>query len=255
LSRLIRTDLHVHTNLSDCGDAAATFEAVVAAGLEAELEAIGLADHIFFPNHRERAPAARRALPAEVDGMRIYVGAEVDMQSPTRAAIDAEFAERLDYVNVACSHLYDPGVVRNFIDEPRSMAAYMIELMRGAIDLGFADIIVHPLHVPACRHDFADLVTAVDHDALRGVARAAAEAGVAIECNPRFVRSAPIHAKWLFGLFLREGCKLAINSDSHHPRGIGCRGPSFATEDELRAIGITEDNVFTLDGRVTKAVG
>jgi histidinol phosphatase-like PHP family hydrolase len=255
LSRLIRTDLHIHTNLSDCGDPAATFDAVVAAGLEAGLEAIGISDHIFFPNHRDRAPAARRALPAEVEGMRIYVGAEVDMQSPTRAAIEAEFAPRLDYVNVACSHLYDPGVDRDFIDEPRSMAAYMLELMRGAIDLGFTDIIVHPLHVPACQYGFADFATAVDRSELRAVARAAAAAGVAIECNPRFVRSAPIHAEWLFGLLLEEGCKLAINSDSHHPRGIGCRGPSFATEGELRAIGITEESVFTLEGRVTKAVG
>ena len=255
MGRLIRTDFHIHTNLSDCGDRAATLEAVVAAGEEAGLDAIGISDHIIYPSDRERPGIARRALPAEVDGMQVYVGAEVDMQSPTRAAIDEEFAAQLDYVNMACSHLYDPGVEREFIDEPRSMAAYMVDLMRGAIELGFVDVIVHPLHVPACGYSLADFVCAVDRDAMRGVAEMAAEAGVAMECNPRFLRAHPTAAEWLFRLFVECGCTVAVNSDSHHPRGIGCRGQSFATEEEMRALGIGEEQLFRMEGRVTGRVG
>ena len=255
MSRLIRTDFHIHTRLSDCGDPAATFEAVVAAGQEAGLDAIGISDHIIFPGDRERPGIARRALPAEVDGMRVYVGAEVDMQSPGRAAIDGEFAAGLDYVNMACSHLYDPGVEREFIDDPVSMAAYMVDLMRGAIELGFLDIIVHPLHVPACRYSLADFVCAADEEAVREVAQMAAEAGVAMECNPRFLRAQPTAAARLFRLFVECGCTLAINSDSHHPRGIGCRGPEFATEEDLRALGIGEEHLFRMEERVRGAAG
>lgn len=254
MRRLIRTDLHIHTNLSDCGSPAATLDAVVAAGLEAGLEAIGISDHIFLPQHRERPVIGRQALPREVNGMRVYVGCEADMQSPTRCAIDAEFAATLDYVLIAASHLYDPGVKREFIDQPRSMAAYMVDLTRGAIETGFADVIVHPLHVPACRYDFADFVAAVEVRVLRDLARFAAESGVAFECNPTFVRRYPDAAKRLFSWLLDEGCTLAINSDAHDPGGIGCRGSGYATEDELRALGITEERVFRVEERVMRGL-
>jgi histidinol phosphatase-like PHP family hydrolase len=227
---------------------------VVAAGLEAGLEAIGISDHIFLPQHRERPVIARQALPREVNGMRVYVGCEADMQSPTRCAIDAEFAATLDYVLIAASHLYDPGVKREFIDQPRSMAAYMVDLTRGAIETGFADVIVHPLHVPACRYDFADFVAAVEVRVLRDLARFAAESGVAFECNPTFARRYPDAAKRLFSWLLDEGCTLAINSDAHDPGGIGCRGSGYATEDELRALGITEERVFRVEERVMRGL-
>lgn len=254
MRKLIRTDLHIHTHLSDCGSPAATLDAVVAAGIEAELEAIGISDHIFLPQHRERPVIARQALARDVNGMRIYVGCEADMQSPTRCAIDAEFAATLDYVMVAASHLYDPGVEREFIDEPRPMAAYMVEMMRGAIETIFADIIVHPLHVPACRFSFADFVSAVDEAALREVARLAAASSVAFECNPSFVRKYSEATKRLFSLLLEEGCTLALNSDAHDPGGIGCRGSGYATEEELRALGITEERLFRIEERVARTL-
>ena len=252
MRKLIRTDLHIHTDLSDCGSPAATFEAVVAAGLEAKLEAIGISDHIFLPQHRERPRLARNALPREINGMHVYVGCEADMQSPTRCAIDAEFAATLDYAMISASHLYDPGVEREFIDQPRSMAAYMVDLMRGAVETGFADIIVHPLHVPACDYHFGDFVAAVDEAALRELARFAADSRVAIECNPALVRRYPEAASRLFAWLLEEGCTLALNSDAHSPAGIGCRGPAYATEDDLLALGITEDRVFRIEERVAR---
>ncbi len=252
LSRLIRTDFHIHSNLSDCGDPAATLEAILGAGLDAGLDAIGISDHVFFSQHLERVAIARRHLPREQSGMRIYVGCEADMQSPTRAAIDAEFAQTLDYVMVSASHLYDPGVKQEFIDEPRSMAAYMLKLTRGAIELGFVDIIVHPFHVPASRYSFADFVQAAEEAEVRSVARMAAEAEVGMECNPRFVKAAPAEAARLFGLFLEEGCLLAINSDAHHPTHVGCRGRQFATEEELRAMGIGEEHLFSIEQPVTE---
>lgn len=249
MSRLIRTDFHIHSNLSDCGDPAASLDRIVSAGLAAGLEAIGISDHIFLPHHRERPAIARETLPRREDGMEILVGCEADMQSPVRASIDDEFAQTLDYVMVSASHLYDPGVEQEFIDEPRSMAAYILELTRGAIELGFVDIVVHPLHVPACRWSFRDLVRAAEEGEVRSMARMAAEAGVALECNPRFVKAAPTEAEWLFGLLLEEGCLLAINSDTHHPRGVGCRGSEYATEEDLRRLGISEEHLLRMEER------
>ncbi len=255
MSRLVRTDYHIHTYLSGCGDPAATFGAVLQAGLAAELEAIGISDHIFYPRHRERPLIARRELPSEVEGMRVLVGCEADMQSPARASIDAEFAARLDYVMISASHLYDPGVEREFVETPASMAAYMLDLMHGAIRLGYADIIVHPFHVPAHSFSFSNFVAELHEGQVRALARAAAAAGVALECNPKFPKAFPDASRRLFPVLLEEGCKLAVNSDAHHPRGIGCRGPEFATEDELRDIGIDEACLWRIEDRVTKALG
>ncbi len=178
--------------------------------------------------------------------MRVYVGCEANMQSPTRCVIDAEFAATLDYVLIAATHLFDPGVEHEFPNEPRAMAAYMIEMMRSAVATGFADVVVHPFHVPQSAYTFADFVPAVDEAALRDLARFAANSGVAFECNPRFVRAHPDASKRLFPLLLEEGCTLAVNSDAHSPAGIGCRGAAFASEDNLRALGITEDRLFRI---------
>ncbi len=131
----------------------------------------------------------------------------------------------------------------------------MLDLMRGAIGLGYVDIITHPLHVPACRYTFGDFVAAADERSVREVAEMAAEAGVAMETNPRFLRSAPAEAARLFGLFIEMGCTVAINSDTHNPAGVGCRGPGFATEEELRAIGISEACLFRMEERVRGAAG
>lgn len=255
MNKFMRNDFHVHTFLSDCGDPEATFEAVIAAAQEAELEAIGISDHIYLPQHRERPSIARRALPREINGLKVYVGCEADMQSPTRASIDAEFAATLDYVLIATSHLYDPGVERNFINQPKSMASYMLDLMEGAINLGFCDIIPHPLHVPACGMGFGEFVRAVDETRLRSIVQMAVAAGVALECNPRFLREDREAATWLWQLFLDCGGTLAINSDSHHPAHIACRGPQFATEEELREVGISEEHLFRIEERVTRALG
>ena len=49
MSRLIRADWHVHTNLSDCGHIDAAPMAMVIAAQEAGLDAIGLSDHVYLP--------------------------------------------------------------------------------------------------------------------------------------------------------------------------------------------------------------
>jgi hypothetical protein len=80
----------------------------------------------------------------------------------------------------------------------------------------------------------------------------AAAAGAAMEANPRFLRQDPVAATRLFRLFIKVGRKIAINSDSHHPSGLGCRGPRFASDDELRAIGIAGEHLFRIQERVTR---
>jgi len=251
LSRLIRTDFHVHTNLSDCGHAEATLKAVLEAAREAELEAVGIADHVFLPEHRARPRRAREQLPKRVGDLRVYVSCEAEMRSPTETTIDAAFAEELDYVVMSASHLYNVGVRLPPDLDLRGMAAYVLELTRGAIDSGLADIVAHPMSVPAGPVRFEDLVGSMDLEAWKRTTEAAAEAGVAIEVNPRYLRQAPEAAKLLFTWVVDAGCKVSIDSDAHHPDLVGCRGPQYAPEEEIRALGIGEDCLWRPEDRIS----
>jgi histidinol phosphatase-like PHP family hydrolase len=248
VSKLIRTDFHVHTHHSLCGHREATPEAVVRAAREAGLEAVGIADHLVAPSNFDRPRLVREQLPAHLDGIRVYVGGEAEMHARDHPSISPDFAAALDFVVFSASHLHNIGdhALRG-LDLP-DMLSFMLDLMWGVVETGYTDILAHPFHAPMCRFTFGDLVRAVGVARLRPLAQAAAEAGVAIECNPRFVRAEPDAAAWLFRQFLDAGCKLAINSDAHHPAHVGCRGDQFAAEDELRAIGITEESVWRLRG-------
>lgn len=251
MERLYRTDFHIHTYLSDCGAPEATPKAILRAAREAKLEAIGFSDHIIFPADKERPEQLRAQLPKQTGDLQVYVGCEADVTSPTDIVIDAAFARTLDYVMIAASHLYVPGThhpIRGM--DIRTQAAYLLTTMNLAVDCGFADVVVHPFVVPMALHDFPSLVAEADPEAVSRLGEKAARAGVALECNPRVLRRWPEAAKWLFGRFLETGVKLSVNSDCHHPRCVGCRGPEYATEEEMRALGITDEVVWRIEDRV-----
>lgn len=248
---LIRADFHVHTTLSDCASREHTPDRVLQEARETGLEALGISDHIFGPDDLRKPKELRAQLPERLGNLRIYVGCEAEMHGPTEPTIDADYAAQVDFVIMATSHLYYLGdEVLNGLGE-QELLGLMLDLMDGAIETGCGDIIAHPFRVNGCRFGFADLVAALDRDRLMQTARKAARAGIAMECNPAFLRAAPDAAQWLFRSFLETGCKLSIGSDSHYPGGIGCHGPDFATEDELRTMGLSEGTLWVIEDRVT----
>jgi histidinol phosphatase-like PHP family hydrolase len=217
----------------------------------AGLEAFGITDHVNSPQHQALPGLVRQQVPTSYHGVRLYVGCEAEMHAPEELSIDPGFAAELDYVIVSASHLYNPGVkLPPDLDAPR-MAAYILELMNGAIASGIADIISHPFGVPWSEIKFPELVEAVNRDDLLRMAESAARKGVALELNPAFVTWVPDLAGWLFSRFLEAGAKLSIGSDAHEPGPIGCRGPEFATEAQLRAIGVTEDRLWHPSDRIS----
>jgi len=252
LGRLIQADWHIHTALSDCGRPEATPEAIIEAATAAGVTAIGITDHVTYPEDRTRPGQTRSNLPKDLKGLSVYIGCEADMFSPARMSIDHEFAAGLDYVIVSASHLYLPEVEKPARLDPGTMADLIIQLTLAAIDSGLADIIAHPFGVPESPFTWQEIVGEVRREELLGIGEAAARAGVAIELNPRYLRQAPDAASWLFLCLLDTGVKLAVNSDAHHPALVGCRGPIYATEEELRRAGITEDRVWRIEDRVSR---
>ena len=255
LQKLVQTDWHIHTALSDCGRAEATPEAIVEAAKAAGLRAIGITDHVIYPEQRERPRLAREQIPSHLEGLEVYVGCEADTFSPTSFSIDRDFAAGLDYVIMSASHLYLPQVQKPGGLSPRTMAELIVRLMLAAINSGLSDIIAHPFGVPESPFPFQAIVGEVRREELLGVGAAAVRAGVAIELNPRYLRQAPDAARWLFGTLLETGVKFAVNSDAHHPDGVGCRGPRYASEEEVRREGITEDRLWSIEDRVSAGKG
>ena len=255
MGKLIQTDWHIHTALSDCGSPEATPAAIVQAAKAAELRAIGITDHVTYPEQRQRPQLAREQIPSRLDGLEVYIGCEADTFSPTRFSIDREFAARLDYVIISASHLYLPEVEKPSGLNPRTMAELIVQLTLAAINSALADIIAHPFGVPESPFTWQEIVGEVKRDELLAMGEAAAQAGVALELNPRYFRQAPEAASWLFGTLLETGVKFAVNSDAHHPAGVGCRGPRYAAEEELRAEGVTEDCLWSIEDRVSAGRG
>jgi len=253
MPRLIRSDFHIHTNHSLCGSRKATTQAVVRAAQEAGLDAIAITDHLVAPANFGRPQLVRDELPNDLEGLRVYVGGEADMHAPDKPTISREYAAGLDLVVMSASHLHN--IDTQLLEmEPREMAAFVLNLMDGAIETGYVDVIPHAFHVPNCRRSFGEIVEAVDSNRLRETLAKAAVAGVAMEVNPFFLKAQPEQATWLFQLFLEIGCKVTISSDAHHPRHIGCRGDRFASEAELRAVGIGEEHLFDIEERSRRPV-
>jgi len=70
-----------------------------------------------------------------------------------------------------------------------------------------------------------------------------------MELNPRQLRITPDAARWFYRRLLEVGVKLAINSDAHHPRDVGCRSDGYAREEEIREVGVTEDCLWRIEAR------
>jgi histidinol phosphatase-like PHP family hydrolase len=249
---LLTADYHTHSCFSDGGaQPESTPMSLVEAAQAAGLEALGITDHVNSPADWPLPGLVRQQVPTCYQGVRVYVGCEAEMHAPDELTIGPELAAELDYVIVSASHLYNPGVrLPPDLDAPR-MAAYILELMNGAIASGLADIISHPFGVPWSEIKFPELAEAVDRDDLMRTAESAASRGVAFELNPAFVTWVPDLAGWLFSRFLEAGAKLSIGSDAHVPGPVGCRGSEFATEEQLRAIGMTEDRLWHPSDRIS----
>ncbi len=252
MARLFRTDFHVHTNLSDCGAPEATPKAILAAARQVGLEALGFSDHVTGRAHWDRPARVRAQVPKRLGEMRIYIGCEADVLSLDRLSLDAGLAATLDYVLMSASHLYEPYAFHPVEGmEAPTMAAYILEAMHAALDSGLVDILVHPFHVPSGLYKFPQLVEAADPEGISRVGEKAARLGVAIEYNPRELGLYPEAARWLYGRFLETGVKLAINSDSHHPREIGFHARRQASEEAMLAEGITEEHLWRIEDRVS----
>ncbi len=197
----IRGDVHMHT---DATDGKNTIREMAEAAAARGYEYIAITDHsknlaMTFGLDDERALAHMRnvrAVETEMEGrIRIFSGIEVDILADGQLDLSNETLAQLDVV-VASVH--------SLFNQPKGQ---MTERMLRAIENPYTRILGHPTGRLLLRREGYDLD-------LTAICKRAAELGVAMEHNAYPDRLDLCDRD--LRLAKEMGCKLVINTDSHH---------------------------------------
>jgi DNA polymerase (family X) len=209
----IRGDLHCHTTLSDGRQ---TLEQMAEAAIARGLEYLAVTDHSAshgFGNHvTPEALEARidevHALNAQLDGLELLAGSEVNILTDGKVDYEDELLARLDWVIASIHTSFSMG------------EAEMTERMIAAIEHPLVDAIGHPTG----RKIETRAPYAID---METVIAAAARTGTMIEIN-----SAPdrrdmneLHAR----AAAAAGVRVLVNTDAHSVRNFGLLPYGIAT--------------------------
>ena len=263
---LIRHDLHLHTYLSACCSDKENHrpERILAKAEELGLETVGFADHVwqnpglepsdwYRPQDARQIERLREDLSGISTPVRVLVGCEAEMIAPGKFGIAPEFAEQLDFILLACSHLH----MREFVaqpksDGPRDIAEHLLLLFRGAVESGLATAIPHPF-LPCGHTEKLDQIIASTSDReLEDAFGIAADRSVAIEVSAPMWRlkdeidglcSSGESLLRLLSIAKRAGCKFTFASDAHCLDEV-VRVLSIAPC--VEAIGLSENDILRI---------
>lgn len=225
----ILADLHVHTIAS--GHAYSTVQECVTTAAAKGLELVAFLDH--GPTLSGGADKFHfgnlKALPSILDGVRIIKGIEANV-------VDADGMLDLDERRLKMLDLVAVGLHTGLGFDEGDVAHNTRTIVR-AIANPLVDLVTHP----------GNIQHAVDIDA---IVDAAAEYGVALELNDHSFSVTGARA----GSAEREievamkakaaGVKIAIGSDAHFHRRVGCFERALAAASQA---GLTEDDILNAD--------
>lgn len=231
----ITHDLHVHTYLSACCPDKDRHRpaAILAEAWRLGRNRIGFSDHLWVnprlepsewyrPQDERQIARLRADLAAVESPVRVLIGGEAETVAPGCFSLTPEFAESLDYVNLACSHFH----MKDFVAQPRvetarGLGLHALEFFRSAAGSGLADVIVHPFLLMGHFERYDQAIAALTDAELTDAFRLAAENGVALEITPGFLPSAK-GGQWsletplrILSLARSAGCCFTFGSDAH----------------------------------------
>lgn len=262
----VTRDLHIHTNLSKCGDPSSTAAACVLAAEKAGLTGIGFANHcwasqiegasdFYQGQDLEHVLKIKDELAALATGLQVWVGCETEYTGSGRAGMNRELAGRLDYVFFPASHFHMSGytVPEDLRSRgPCSVRELLYRRFLEVTELGFGTGIVHPFF-PLGFDDW-------EEEVLSGITRrqyetcftAAKQAGLAIEIHHSAVESrSAVNESGFSSLYIdmltsaRDcGCSFFFGSDAHNP--VNIKGETYKRMGELAGIcGIRENMILS----------
>ena len=238
----ITCDLHVHTNISRCGDAAATVESCLEAAKKQNLKTIGFADHCWAAQLPGESPwykgqdiehvlKIKKQLPGNISGIRVLVGCETEFIGNGICGLNKELASSFNFVLLPANHFHQRGFV---VPEDlgasgaKAVSELLYKRFMETTELGFGTGIVHPFIPLSFLEWEADILGSISETQYESCFKAAALAELAIEINTYTAENKTCMVENGFSsLYLKmhtiareSGCKFFFGSDAHHPDKI-----------------------------------
>ena len=228
---VIRQDWHMHTWRAGAKKDMIVKD-MIATNAAYGLRLMGISEHIDRVDEREefktKLTANREEALAAADAagaMKVMIGTESTMINPKLCAADSEIAALLDYRLISCNH-YHLKHVENPEPTADAYANHYLDMLEGALALGYADTIGHPFYHQKLSKIFdheglTAILKAYNAERLTAVLKKAAEVNMAFEINPRHADRALEWFRELIQEARLHGTKFTIGTDAHDIPSLG----------------------------------
>jgi len=242
-------DWHIHTFRSGCGKEENTVQAIVETAEKGGLRLVGLSDHINLPEETDFfldvVKKNREDLSSLNTQCTVLVGTEATMLSPTECCVSKQVEEAVDYVMVSCNHYHLMAVEKPLSQTSGAFARHHLDMIRGAIELGYTHTIAHPFYCSKCGAMAPAILHSIELSTVQELLREAAQAGVAFEIKPVQAGLAIPWFKDLVAEGRRQGVRFTLGSDAHALRPIGYpeEPPKMSAAQVCAAIGLKDEDL------------
>ena len=187
-----------------------------------------------------------RQAAAEVPGLDVYAGVEVDMLWPGHLDASGETLSVFDYVSVACPHWHNPRIARPVILSADALAQEQYDMLLSLAEMPYVDVVVHPFtfyptegYLPVSQEEMMERYTTADFDRLID---GFLKNSIAVELHANLKK--PDYARSLTPFLRRcvsRGVSFSLGSDAHWLDVVGSILDAKAFIDSLR---IPDDQAF-----------
>ena len=225
-------DIHIHTSLSSCAKADATYEAYCRNAVERKLQVLGFTDHLWdhaVPGWNEwYAPQDIEHVMPLLDEIRnkpfpelkVYFGCETEYFGKGLVGLHRDNSELFDYVLVPPHHFHTPAVRDPQITDQGELVKLFIDRFLEVCEIDFAFGIPHPFVPLGLQGREAEILQVLPEKLLRECFTAARQSNKAIELNVACIcnlheKGALPYYKDLINIAVDCGCKFFMGSDAH----------------------------------------
>ncbi len=218
---------------------------------------VGFADHIwenksaepsdwYRPQDENNILRLRSELLEISSQIQTLAGCEADTAAPGIFSISAEFAEKLDYVLLSCSHFH----MRDFVEQPAShapedIARQLMKFFVSGVGSGLASSIAHPFVPFGHTEKFDSIIKEISDSEFLDAFGEAASRGVGLEITTKFLPDegnvfsieTPVR---MLSLAKQAGCLFTFGTDAHNPE---CQRKLYELEYFSSILELSESNI------------
>ena len=218
----LEINMHVHTFRSACAKAEMTLQAIQKRAEESGIRFIGLSDHVDLPGDVWRPLGTLEEVSSGKWDINFLAGCEATVISPRKMALDAQTAERLDFVMVSANHYHLSHVENPAVRTPEEYAKHYMSMLWGVTRWGRAAIVAHPfLHGKLGKIlDPYEVIQAYDLDEVERWIAESAGNGISLEMRPGYAGKAAPFFREIVKMCRHHGMKLSLGTDAHRLREV-----------------------------------